>query len=223
MSWVVTGRSAGNEKLTERPPEWSCDYCTLFNPPSSTTCSVCLNPRKYTAHSRIDPGIPSVQDKHACHSSDLSPSTVKDTLTTHSKSDLSLSTIYTEQSTALTVIKNPQSVPYRNKIQNVPMSNPYKRKWVDSASGVGPTAKRPATSTITPASATHSKAPAKSNKTQGATDPSDGNQSKIPLCPTHRRRCNMKEVRKEGPNLGRWFFSCVVRACTFFQVRGQSF
>lgn len=103
------------------------------------------------------------------------------------------------------------------------MSNPNKRKWVDSASGVGPTAKRPATTTITPASATHSKAPAKSNKTQGATDPSDGNQSKIPLCPTHRRRCNMKEVRKEGPNLGRWFFSCVVRACTFFQVRGQSF
>ena len=42
--------------------------------------------------------------------------------------------------------------------------------------------------------------------------------SKIPACPTHKKRCNMKEVRKEGTNKGRWFFSCVLRNCNFFEV-----
>ena len=42
--------------------------------------------------------------------------------------------------------------------------------------------------------------------------------SKIPPCPTHKKRCNMKEVYKKGDNYGRWFFSCVLRTCNFFEV-----
>ena len=42
--------------------------------------------------------------------------------------------------------------------------------------------------------------------------------SKIPPCPTHRKRCNMKEVYKKGDNYGRCFFSCPQRTCNFFEV-----
>ena len=42
--------------------------------------------------------------------------------------------------------------------------------------------------------------------------------SKIPPCPTHKKRCNMKEVYKKGDNYGRWFFSCPLRTCNFFEV-----
>ena len=43
--------------------------------------------------------------------------------------------------------------------------------------------------------------------------------SKILNCPTHTKKCSMKEVRKEGNNRGRWFFSCPVRTCNYFEVK----
>ena len=51
-----------------------------------------------------------------------------------------------------------------------------------------------------------------------ANDDTEGVLCKIPACPTHKKRCNMKEVRKEGTNKGRWFFSCPLRTCNYFEV-----
>lgn len=49
----------------------------------------------------------------------------------------------------------------------------------------------------------------------------DSVPSKIPPCPTHKKKCNMKEVHKKGDNYGRWFFSCPLRSCNFFEVRNN--
>ncbi|KAL3879792.1 hypothetical protein ACJMK2_032075 [Sinanodonta woodiana] len=41
--------------------------------------------------------------------------------------------------------------------------------------------------------------------------------SRIPLCPGHKKRCTFIQVFKKGPNYGRWFFSCSLRSCKFFE------
>ncbi|KAH3717181.1 hypothetical protein DPMN_059961 [Dreissena polymorpha] len=46
---------------------------------------------------------------------------------------------------------------------------------------------------------------------------------KIPPCPTHQKKCSMKEVRKEGQNKGKWFFTCNVRTCNFFKWADEQF
>ncbi|XP_052797137.1 endonuclease 8-like 3 isoform X1 [Mya arenaria] len=64
---------------------------------------------------------------------------------------------------------------------------------------------------------------AKTNKTQNGTTKEQSDKSRIPMCEHHKRKCSMKEVRKEGQNLGRWFFLCVVRSCNFFQWADVNF
>ncbi|XP_064637324.1 endonuclease 8-like 3 [Lineus longissimus] len=52
------------------------------------------------------------------------------------------------------------------------------------------------------------------------------NKSKIPLCPKHNMKCALREVRKEGANLGRMFFCCPLprgKQCFIFRWADEEF
>ncbi|XP_069131536.1 endonuclease 8-like 3 isoform X3 [Argopecten irradians] len=68
--------------------------------------------------------------------------------------------------------------------------------------------------------------PPKQRKTDQETHVSSKDDSKIPLCPGHKKKCTLREVFKNGDNRGRWFFSCPLRGpqkCKHFQWADELF
>lgn len=199
LGWVQTGVQ---DKQSDSN-KWSCDHCTLLNMASSKTCAACLNPRLVepvkvsgTFCSPSQSGVPG--KRKIPETASASPKLVKKVKTSQSNADLenSYSQLRTTASQNAPVLHN--SLPVHRFSQKPSNTRTEKVRQQHASKDQA-----------------HNKSLDK-NKT--STDTAEV-KSKIPCCQTHGRRCSMKEVRKEGPNKGRWFFSCTNRACKYFEVR----
>lgn len=193
LGWVKTGN--GEVTTAGEQAEWSCDTCTFINKPTSTSCNMCLNQRHKSSMSSSDDCV--VIDEE------------KSDERTKGRKRLSTSNMEPDKPS-----KNRKIEPVSKKTNSTQASitNPLPT----------PQALRSAGQVKNSANLLQSNSPRTNTlvaSSQSQTSTQIGNSEKIPFCKTHKKKCSMKEVRKKGDNLGRWFFSCPVRSCNFFEVK----
>lgn len=192
LGWVKTG----NDGTTAREKaEWPCDTCTFLNKPTSSSCNICLNQRYKSSISPSDSCV--IIGEENC-----------DELAKGRKR-LSTSNLEPDKPS-----KNRKIEPAGKQTNNAYASakNPLPK----------PQALRSAGQVKNSSNLLQSNSPRSNTlvtSSQSQTSTQIVNSDKIPFCKTHKKKCSMKEVRKKGDNLGRWFFSCPVRSCNFFEVK----
>ena len=208
LGWVQSG---GRDE--ESSSKWTCTHCTLLNLPISTTCAVCLNPRLH---------VP-VMEPTTQQTTNLSLNMTKSVPPVKRKgaeTDLGImkpgKKVKTEQ-------LHVSSLSVTSERDNNMEQNDRKTLMINRATK---SEKQTSSKSGTSASVCDNKMMhfLKTSNQQPQTNSvkqtnADEVKSKIPSCPTHGKKCSMKEVRKEGANKGRWFFSCTNRVCKYFEVK----
>ena len=188
---------------SEPDTEWSCSACTLLNPASQTVCSVCQTPRDSNKSTAVTDG-----------------SDMENVICIDHFSGQNDRNIAARSKGVKRPLEESSSQPFKT-----PRGSPTFRgnNPKSPAANQNQTAKTPkgnnskSQSTYAQTSSTP-KPRSESDRQKQATNETEAVPSKIPACPTHKKKCSMKEVHKEGSNKGRWFFSCPLRSCNFFEV-----
>ncbi|XP_053400212.1 endonuclease 8-like 3 [Mercenaria mercenaria] len=205
LGWVKTGNDDSPTTTIEQT-EWSCNSCTFINKASSTTCNICLNP-KLKSSSLSATGLQDSDDCVILDENEVNQlvKSRKRLSSGNVESDKPVKSRKVDQTgvlkaNAVTAATNDQSK-FRSQMKS---TNQISRNGGPNQSNQRGQSK----------SVTNSQSQQVSHV---------DNNDKIPFCKTHKRKCSMKEVRKKGDNLGRWFFSCPVRSCNFFEWADEKF
>jgi hypothetical protein len=203
LGWVKTGNEATTTTTTTTViADWSCDSCTFINKSTSTACSICLTPK-------LKPSSLSV-----AHSEDSNDCVIL-------------------EENCQPVISGNANGKKRVSTGNLDVEQPFKTRKLEQ-NCVNENNSRSKATKDQSKSSLHGKTHigqsdklSQLNRTGQVKSESNSqsqpvshksNSDKISSCKTHKRKCSMKEVRKKGDNLGRWFFSCPVRTCNYFEV-----
>ena len=232
MGWVTTSAEAQPHGETE----WSCSACTLLNPSNLINCSVCHTPKESQNSSTATQS--SENDSVIC----LSDSPNRAINKTYLNSALDKIPVVIQGKGVKRVAEDSGFQPSKKSIMRTDTGSPklttIHSRTLKQSSEFNKDMRTTNSRTASDGHVAkvgnlkeHSMVQSQSNKTNPAVpttrlkhsapvsqQSSDSEASKIPPCPTHKKRCNMKEVHKEGNNKGRWFFSCPLRSCNFFEV-----
>lgn len=233
IGWVKTGKDVEASASVD----WSCNFCTLINKASSLTCTACLNPRSgsdNTASSGDGDCILIDENQKPLATVTRKRPVNEDVNTEHPLKTRKLNSGRRCVSIPKTEVSKPKHNSFRKQpAVNLPQAQTNKNltpvsRLQSSALNISGTLdnkqilssgynihSKQGVSTKSQSQVSRQQTTVGNNQSQQASQNVTG--SKIPLCNTHNRKCNLKEVRKEGNNLGRWFFSCVVRNCNFFE------
>ena len=212
LGWVKSSTETPDDLDTE----WSCSACTLLNPASRTSCSVCQTPRDTTVSTSASASGSDMEDviciedgannivvggkgvKRQLEEASSQPAKKTFKFKSAGKSSPNLTT---SQNTVGNHINGINTMKSQTGTVGTPKGDNSKSKPPSGMTGTTPTTRS-----------------SNSGSQKQGNNGTEGVLCKIPVCPTHKKRCNMKEVRKEGTNKGRWFFSCPLRTCNYFEV-----
>ena len=199
-------------KTTDDPIDqqnWACSMCTLINKYSRTSCSACLTPRSCdTPQSQLKSCDQTLPER--CPASADEKSTKSPEYSFKSLSNVKGSPGNCHNKTFTSELK--EQVPLRTVNITHPKSSKHNTD-LTSISTKMPNSHQRKGSVQKQASRIH----VDSQHTAVSPD----RRSKVPICDKHKKLCVMREVRKQGPNQKRMFFSCSLatgKNCQFFQV-----
>ncbi|KAH3746444.1 hypothetical protein DPMN_180852 [Dreissena polymorpha] len=189
--------------ITSDNAQWTCTYCTLINMPTSMSCSACLN-AKTSGKSSCSPSSASGQ------SGNVSTCALLSSNVQNAHKDNKRKSSDTYSSEVKTKVPKLES-----DVGGARVNYPYNLNQTQAShqNQAHVLAAPPANSQKKSGVNGKSTAAEKTSNPQKVES-----DCKIPSCSTHQKKCSMKEVRKEGQNKGRWFFTCNVRTCNFFKV-----
>ncbi|KAH3881006.1 hypothetical protein DPMN_004929 [Dreissena polymorpha] len=204
LGWVKTG----SDVITSDNAQWTCTYCTLINMPTSMSCSACLN-AKTSRKSSCSPSSASGQSRNVSSCALLSSNVQSVHKDNKRKSS---DTHSSEVKTKVPKLESDVCGARVNYPHNLNQPQASHQNQAHVLASLHPSSKSKGAVNGNSAAAEQTSNPQKVES-----------DCKIPTCPTHQKKCSMKEVRKEGQNKGRWFFTCNVRTCNYFKWADEQF
>ena len=234
LGWVTTsadGQSKSNN-------EWSCVACTLLNPSNKIQCNVCETPREINQpvtmthksdldNTKLSSSIFSETDRMRLSSSANDSPLPRPGMGIKRPSEDSIS--QPPKKIVVGIDTCSPKLNYRNDTflrQSPGTSRNEKTFHINNRtviSGNCPGGRTNLKNLTAHHKTSISKSSSELKRNELGNRPEQSSESdailnKIPPCPTHKKKCSMKEVHKKGDNYGRWFFSCPLRMCNFFEV-----
>ncbi|XP_060596458.1 endonuclease 8-like 3 [Ruditapes philippinarum] len=206
LGWVKTGNEATTTTTTVIA-DWSCDSCTFINKSTSTACSICLTPK----HKPPSLSVAHIEESDDCMILEENCEPVT-SVNANRKKRLSTGNLDVEQPFKTRKLEQ-NSVDENNSRSKV--TKDQSKSSLHAKTHIGLRDK------LNQSNGTGQVKSESNSQSQPVSHKS--NSDRISSCKTHKRKCSMKEVRKKGDNLGRWFFSCPVRTCNYFEWADEKF